>query len=247
MPPVYAQGVVGRSLDEIVPACLYFYDLEANKEWLRRRVETINFESELTLKKNLTLDIDFDRLTHLKEKYLQPSNYLYIPLQQGMRRTPILDVDVSLDGKNEVVLARRQENATIGAAVVVGYVLQLFYSNHPFPLPQNFAKELSWVPALLNDLTMSESAVDIYPGKELTSAKWQLPDGVPDEVGKCIRDSDDFGRHLLDYLTQYTLCALVRTTSSSASGIKKMKLSRQESISHDFSPSHDSSYSVSNA
>lgn len=102
MSPAYAQEVVGRNLDEIVPACLYFYDLEDSKKWLRRRVETINFESELTLRKNLTLDIDFDRLARLRKKYLQSSKYLYIPLQQGMRRTPLLDVDVSrltrLDG-----------------------------------------------------------------------------------------------------------------------------------------------------
>ena len=100
--PVYAQEVVGRNLHEIVSACLYFYALETNKKWLRRRVETMNFESELTLRKNLTLDIDFDILKRLRKKYLQSSRLLYIPLQQGMRRTPILDVDVTLDGKSEV-------------------------------------------------------------------------------------------------------------------------------------------------
>lgn len=237
--PVYAQEVVGRNLHEIVSACLYFYALETNKKWLRRRVETMNFESELTLRKNLTLDIDFDILKRLRKKYLQSSRLLYIPLQQGMRRTPILDVGVTLDGKSEVALARRRENATIGAAMIVGYVLQSFYSTHPFPLPADFSRELSWVPILIDDLIEFESAVDIFPGK-LTPSTWQLPKGIPREVEKCIRDSDGFGRYLLKYLAQYTLCAVIRAESQSSPDIRAVKLSRQEPILHDHTPPHSS-------
>jgi len=155
-----------------------------------------------------------------------------------MQRAPILDVDVSLDGKSEVVLARRQENATIGAATIVGYILHSFYLTRPFPSPGNFTKELSWVPILLDDLIVSESTVDMRPG--LTFSEWQLPKGIPTEVGKCISESDDFGRYFFDYLTQYTLCAVIQKESSRSSDIRTVKVSRQEPISHDETSPHDS-------
>lgn len=69
----WPRGTSGKTYDCLyshaiyfsLSACFFYNHLENDRKWIRRRVETIEFASEITINKRLTLDIDFDQLSSL--------------------------------------------------------------------------------------------------------------------------------------------------------------------------------------
>ena len=49
---------------ELLSRTLYYHRLFVDKSWIRRRVETIKFVDQLTLRRKVTFDIDRIRLAH---------------------------------------------------------------------------------------------------------------------------------------------------------------------------------------
>ena len=115
--------LLGNTNSEIANSCLFYCTVVySDSVWVRRRVETTQFESEITLSRHFTFDVDFDALNSLRSTYARTDTKCFLPALKGLRRAPLLDIDVS--GSIAVSTARRRENATLGAAVVVGHVLR---------------------------------------------------------------------------------------------------------------------------
>lgn len=115
--------ILGEHDDEIIRNCLYYHDLHHDKTWIRRQVDSIEFESDRTIKRKHSIDIDFEEVNTFRERYAISRDHCYLPIIERLERSPFLNVDLHSRSISDAALARRYENATLGAARIVGSLL----------------------------------------------------------------------------------------------------------------------------
>ena len=124
--------ILGEHDDEITRNCLYYHDLHHDKIWIRRQVDSIEFESDRTIKRKHSIDIDFEEVNTFRERYAISRDHCYLPIVERLERSPFLNVDLNSRSISDAALARRYENATLGAARIVGSLLIPLISDEVF-------------------------------------------------------------------------------------------------------------------
>lgn len=229
--------LLGNTNSEIANSCLFYCAVVySDSVWVRRRVETTQFESEITLSRHFTFDVDFDALNSLRSTYDRTDTKCYLPALKGLRRAPLLDVDVS--GSMAVSTARRRENATLGAAVVVGHVLRKLRSNYGDLKAEVW---VSWVRPFITWMLSLERDIDtnvVSAPNTLSELDSLLPKNLPLDVRISLILSFE---ELQSYLKSYTLYLVVpchsskdsTTTKVPCTGVAQFKVTRPDSIEHD--------------
>ena len=229
--------LLGNTNSEIANSCLFYCAVVySDSVWVRRRVETTQFESEITLSRHFTFDVDFDALNSLRSTYDRTDTKCYLPALKGLRRAPLLDVDVS--GSMAVSTARRRENATLGAAVVVGHVLRKLRSNYGDLKAEVW---VSWVRPFITWMLSLERDIDtnaVSAPNTLSDLDSLLPKNLPLDVRISLLLSFE---ELQSYLKSYTLHLVVpchsskdsTTTKVPCTGVAQFKVTRPDSIEHD--------------
>lgn len=147
--------ILGDTISQVVVSCKYYDAIKYRRNWSRRQVETIEFESERTLKRRLTIDIDYDELNQLRREYGQCGSKCYVPVVDNLERGPLLTANLTNGGKSNIAIARRYENATIGAATLVGQVIREMGEDS-----KGCPSDYQWVLPLLNYLIDMEREID---------------------------------------------------------------------------------------
>ncbi len=229
--------LLGNTNSEIANSCLFYCAVVySDSVWVRRRVETTQFESEITLSRHFTFDVDFDALNSLRSTYDRTDTKCYLPALKGLRRAPLLDVDVS--GSMAVSTARRRENATLGAAVVVGHVLRKLRSNYGDLKAEAW---VSWVRPFITWMLSLERDIDtnaVSAPNSLSELDSLLPKNLPLDIRISLLLSFE---ELQSYLKSYTLYLVVpchsskdsTTTKVPCTGVAQFKVTRPDSIEHD--------------
>ena len=229
--------LLGNTNSEIANSCLFYCAVVySDSVWVRRRVETTQFESEITLSRHFTFDVDFDALNSLRSTYNRTDTKCYLPALKGLRRAPLLDVDVS--GSIAVSIARRRENATRGAAVVVGHVLRKLRSNYGDLKAEVW---VSWVRPFITRMLSLERDIDtnaVSAPNTLGELDSLLPKNLPLDIRISLLLSFE---ELQSYLKSYTLHLVVpchssndsTTTKVPCTGVAQFKVTRPDSIEHD--------------
>lgn len=229
--------LLGSTNSEIVESCLYYCALAySDNKWVRRKVETTCFESEITLKRHFTFDVDFDAVNSLRNDYSRSDTKCYLPAIQGLRRAPLLDIDVS--GSIATYTARRRENATLGAAVLVGHILQNLDNEHGDLESEVW---ISWVRPFVAWLASLERDIDTNATsipKTIDELDELLPNYLPLDVRTNLLQSFEV---LQSYWKSYTLYLIVpcrssegnAATKAACTGVAQFKVTRPDSIEHD--------------
>ncbi len=197
--------LLGETKGQIAKSCVYYNRLSYEQSWVRRMIETIEFESERTLKRKITIDIDYSAVNELRTRFSQPGHCCYLPAVEGMSRSPILNMDLSSDGKSKIASAKRCENAILGAAKLVGLIIQ----ERSKEVPKSFS--IDWVIPFLEWLVATErrqddllydpdqSAMSINEGEH---PHW--PPFLPPDILTLV-NSADFMEAYVQYRLSYTL------------------------------------------
>ena len=61
--------LLGETKGQIAKSCVYYNRLSYEQSWVRRMIETIEFESERTLKRKITIDIDYSAVTNYEHVF----------------------------------------------------------------------------------------------------------------------------------------------------------------------------------
>lgn len=229
--------LLGNTNSEIANSCLFYCTVVySDSEWVRRRVETTQFESEITLSRHFTFDVDFDVLNSLRSTYARTDTKCFLPALKGLRRAPLLDIDVS--GSIAVSTARRRENATLGAAVVVGHVLRELRKKYGDLKAEVW---ISWVRPFITWMLSLERDIDtnaVSVPNTVGELDGLLPKYLPLGVRATLLL---FFEELQSYLKSYTLYLVVpchcsedsATTNVPCTGVAQFKVTRPDSIEHD--------------
>ena len=161
--------------------CLYYQAL-SGREWARREIETIEFESERTLKRTVALDVDYSAINQIRYNYNQASARFFLPLQERTTRRPLLNAEVSNSQSHHVTLAQNSENEILNAATLTGRLIRALITNNI-----QLGTSKLWVTDTIEWILESTSYVN---QQEVTEASIQvqaklvelLPDGIYDEA-----------------------------------------------------------------
>lgn len=229
--------LLGNTNSEIANSCLFYCTVVySDSVWVRRRVETTQFESEITLSRHFTFDVDFDAINSLRSTYARTDTKCFLPALKGLRRAPLLDIDVS--GSIAVSTARRRENATLGAAVVVGHVLRELREKYGDLKAEVW---ISWVRPFITWMLSLEREIDtnaVSVPNTVGELDGLLPKYLPIGVRATLLL---FFEELQSYLKSYTLHLVVpchssedsATTNVPCTGVAQFKVTRPDSIEHD--------------
>lgn len=229
--------LLGNTNSEIANSCLFYCTVVySDSVWVRRRVETTQFESEITLSRHFTFDVDFDAINSLRSTYARTDTKCFLPALKGLRRAPLLDIDVS--GSIAVSTARRRENATLGAAVVVGHVLRELREKYGDLKAEVW---ISWVRPFITWMLSLEREIDtnaVSVPNTVGELDGLLPKYLPIGVRATLLLFFD---ELQSYLKSYTLHLVVpchssedsATTNVPCNGVAQFKVTRPDSIEHD--------------
>ena len=110
-------------------ACLY-YQVLSGGEWVRREIETIEFESERTLKRTLAIDVDYGAINTIRYNHNQTGKKIFLPLQNKVARKPLLNGEVSNSQSHSITLAQSNENDILNAAVLTGRLIHALLANN---------------------------------------------------------------------------------------------------------------------
>ena len=229
--------LLGNTNSEIANSCLFYCTVVySDSVWVRRRVETTQFESEITLSRHFTFDVDFDAINSLRSTYARTDAKCFLPALKGLRRAPLLDIDIS--GSIAVSTARRRENATLGAAVVVGHVLRELREKYGDLKAEVW---ISWVRPFITWMLSLERDIDtnaVSVPNTVGELDGLLPKYLPIGVRATLLL---FFEELQNYLKSYTLHLVVpchssedsATTNVPCTGVAQFKVTRPDSIEHD--------------
>mgnify|MGYP000864897151 FL=1 len=197
--------LLGETTGEILTSCQYYYAISIDDSWIRRKVETIEFETERTLKRQLTLDIDYDRVNGMRRMFGQRGDNCYLPLPSDLDRTPLLSADIECNGTN-ISIAKRAENATIGAARLVGRITYELLNSYPNE-PHNW----SWVSPFLMWLIAFEYNTELY-SIDSQAQSLKKANILPDKVAK-VFFQDEILEEYRKYQIVYSLAAVIPCNS----------------------------------
>lgn len=161
--------------------CLYYQTL-SGREWTRSEIETIEFESERTLKRTVALDVDYNAINQIRYDYNQTSKRFFLPLQERLIRRPLLNAEVWNSQSHHVTLAQSYENEILNAAVLTGRLIRALLTNS-VQLDTNqlwVLDTIEWIlesTAHVNQQEVAETAIAVKA--KLVEL---LPDGVYDEA-----------------------------------------------------------------
>lgn len=199
--------LLGDTPEQIAYSCMYYDALVLQALWLRRQVETIEFESDRTLKRKLTLDIDYDVVNETRQKYGQRGSKCFLPAIERVDRQPLLTIDLLDTGNSRVTVARRHENAILGAALLAGSVIRELRID-----PSIVSVEWNWVIEMIELLVEIETKIDLPSGSKSSKSARELtvswPSSWPSDVLKVLETSD-FKEAYDRYCSTYTLFAVV--------------------------------------
>lgn len=181
--------ILGDTVSQVVVSCKYYDAIKYCRSWSRRQVETIEFESERTLKRRLTIDIDYDEFNQLRKEYGQCGSKCYIPVVDYLERSPLLTANLTNGGKSNIAIARRYENATIGAATLVGQVIREVEKDSGDNLI-----DYGWVPPLL------EYLVDLEKETDSLSTDFHIVDASALNSSSDIKHFNSLPKDILRYL-----------------------------------------------
>ena len=202
---------------ELLSHALYYHSLFVDKSWIRRRVETIKFVDQLTLRRKVTFDIDRNRLAQYRALW-NIEGISYLPLVSGMIHEPLLDIDL-VDEKNESYpLAKRRENAEVAALSLLGYIL--FGLQRRFSANAQQLKVHLWAHILYKWLFKTQYYEGHLVVEQESSFRESLPDDIPPFVEEFLYSMRSVFR---GYLGQYTLSIVAGQNESRE--VKLIKLS----------------------
>ena len=115
-----ARNAIIRLLGEesrLWEACLYYQTL-SGREWTRSETETIEFESERTLKRTVALEVDYNAINQIRYDYNQTSKRFFLSLQEILILCLLLNADVLNSQHHHFSLAQNYENYILTAAVL---------------------------------------------------------------------------------------------------------------------------------
>lgn len=177
---ILTSDLLGEGKDTI-KSCLYYHYLYEQRSWIRRQIETIEFESERTAKRSLAMDIDYSIVNQIRLRYDQAGRICYLPCIKFFAKTPTLNASASSTGSHHITISRRHENSILGAAILVG---RLLHGISEYDIDFNEAR--LWVPKLLDWLVDSmkkhefESNVD--PTRLQLAIAFQLPPEIHEKI-----------------------------------------------------------------
>lgn len=202
---------------ELLSHALYYHRLFVDKSWIRRRVETIKFVDQLTLRRKVTFEIDRTRLAQYRALW-NIEGISYLPLVSGMIPEPLLDIDL-VDEKNESYpLAKRRENAEVTALSLLGYIL--FGLQRRFNANAQQLKVHLWAHILYKWLFKTQYYENYLPVEQESSFRESLPDDMPPFVEDFL---DRMRSVFRGFLGQYTLSIVAGQNESRE--VKLIKLS----------------------
>lgn len=83
---ILTSDLLGEGKDAI-KSCLYYHYLYEQRSWIRRQIETIEFESERTAKRSLAMDIDYSTVNQIRLRYDQVGRICYLPCIKFFAKT----------------------------------------------------------------------------------------------------------------------------------------------------------------
>lgn len=197
--------------EELVDSCLYYDNLFNDRSWLRRRVESISFIDNGSIRRQTTFDIDIGELTDRRSRWAV-SNCIYLPLVESMKLQPLLDVDLVDDAGRSIHMGRRRENASIVAARLVGYIAgELYKINSRIDLEAHL-----WVKQ-----TFIWLYTKLYENDDLEVEEIRDIPSISDTINKLLK-SEDFHEALIKHKKCYTLSIADPFVSDTASNRLKL-------------------------
>lgn len=191
---ILTSDLLGEGKDTI-KSCLYYHYLYEQRSWIRRQIETIEFESERTAKRSLAMDIDYSTVNQIRLRYDQVGRICYLPCIKFFAKTPTLNASASSTGSHHITIARRHENSILGAAILVG---RLLHGISEYEVDFNEAR--LWVPKLLDWLVESMQKHEFESNIDPTRLQLSIALQLPTEIHKKIVAQP--GSKLLSNLTQ---------------------------------------------
>lgn len=179
--------------EELIDACLYYDSLFNDRSWVRRRVESISFVNNDSIRRHTTFDIDLNELRSRRTLLTAPE-CIYLPLVHSMKTQPLLDVDLVDDTGRSIHIGRRRENASITAARLVGYLAGELHRGASCP----DLKSHLWAKQIFNWLYEKQ-----YHNKVVDVAH-EIPTCIPMNVAEVL-NSTEFNALLASYTNCYTL------------------------------------------
>lgn len=231
--------LLGETTGQIAKSCVYYNRLSYEQSWVRRMIETIEFESERTLKRKITIDIDYSAVNQLRTRFSQFGYRCYLPAVEGMSRSPILNMDLSSGGKSKITTAKRCENAILGAAKLVGYIIQ----ERPKTLPKPFS--IDWVIPFLEWLVETERWQDDllddhdHSGMSIDNGGRPLwPPFLPPDILALV-NSVEFMEAYVQYRLSYTLFVVFPCVLHAGSDTERNKDGQSERFGRNTSVTED--------
>ena len=240
----HIKHLLGETTGQIAKSCVYYNRLSYEQSWVRRMIETIEFESDRTLKRKTTIDIDYNAVNRLRAYFSQSGNYCYLPTVEGLSRSPILNMDLTSDGKSKITTARRYENAILGAAKLVGRIIQerpKIYSK-PFsidwviPFLEWLVETERWQDDLLGDQDRSRTLID-------SGQHPHWPSFLPPDILVLV-DSVEFMAAYVQYRLSYTLFVVLPCVSHDGIDHERNKGGRSEQFGPILSVTEDKGIGV---
>ena len=240
----HIKHLLGETTGQIAKSCIYYNHLSYEHSWARRMIETIEFESERTLKRKITIDVDYRAVNQLRTRFSQSGHCCYLPAVEGMSRSPILNMDLTSDGKSKITTARRYENAILGAAKLVGRIIQ--------ERPKIYSKPFSidWVIPFLEWLVETERWQDDLLGDQDRSGMLfdnfgspQWPPFLPIDILALV-NSDEFIAAYDQYRLSYTLFVVLPCVSHDGIDHERNKGGRSEQFGPILSVTEDKGIGV---
>ncbi len=177
---ILTSDLLGEGKDTI-KSCLYYHYLYEQRSWIRRQIETIEFESERTAKRSLAMDIDYSTVNQIRLRYDQVGRICYLPCIKFFAKTPTLNASASSTGSHHITIARRHENSILGAAILVG---RLLHGISEYEVDFNEAR--LWVPKLLDWLVESMQKHEFESNIDPTRLQLSIALQLPTEIHKKI-------------------------------------------------------------
>lgn len=177
---ILTSDLLGEGKDTI-KSCLYYHYLYEQRSWIRRQIETIEFESERTAKRSLAMDIDYSKVNQIRLRYDQVGRICYLPCIKFFAKTPTLNASASSTGSHHITIARRHENSILGAAILVG---RLLHGISEYEVDFNEAR--LWVPKLLDWLVESMQKHEFESNIDPTRLQLSIALQLPTEIHKKI-------------------------------------------------------------